>query len=664
MGDQCKNEGFFNQFIQQMSTHTFKFTLYLFIFFISLKGISQKSKPIEEVQKKMSINQITPKGWLKDKLKQNLNGFTGHLDQLEPTLIQEDDIYGKDRLSKKVQHKNVGAMSDAGEFQSQFLWWNSETQSNWLDGYIRTAVLLQDSSHLKRISTKINYLLSTQDADGYLGIYDKELRYHFNDENGELWSKTTLCRALLSWYDYSKDKRVLNAVLHCVDNVIANYPINASHPFATKNPNAGGLTHGLAFTDVLEQLYTITKNHKYLDYIPFLYHDFSMQNLNEDAQQFKLTNPSVPLMGHSVHTYEHLRTVAAAYQATGDAALKWALNGFLQKIDQVTTPSGAAMGDEFIGGRKADATNTGYEYCSLLELMDAYISLFKKTNDPNFGRKTEKLFFNAALGASHPTESSICYLKTDNSYALEGGKNGDQSDKNQTRYRYSPVHKEAAVCCVPNAGKIVTSYVEHMWLQNGKNIMAFLLGPSELSTNVNGSPMTISEMTNYPYDNTISFKIATRKSQEFNLIIKKPEGVDHLVLNMPYQEKEGYLHIDRVWENGDVLNLKMHMNVQSHQTSQGETYFMYGPLVLAHAIEAKQQVTKNYELAGLKEMTYAPLIKSIYLYTGIPVVKINASNEFRFSTKMKDAQSGMMMPLDLIPMGITILRQTTFKKTD
>jgi DUF1680 family protein len=107
--------------------------------------------------------------------------------------------------------------------------------------------------------------------------------------------------------------------------------------------------------------------------------------------------------------------------------------------------------------------------------MDAYISLYLKTNNPIYGNKIEKLFFNAALGASHPTESAICYLKTDNSYVLEGGKNGDQSDKHQTRYRYSPVHKEAAVCCVPNAGKIVASYVEHMWLQHENDIYASLL---------------------------------------------------------------------------------------------------------------------------------------------------------------------------------------------
>ncbi len=647
-----------------MRKHIVNYIFYFLLLLICFKASAQSSVLIPEIQKKYSITEIAPEGWLKDKLRQNLNGFTGHLDQLEPSLIQEDDIYGKDRLSKKVQHKNVGAISDAGEFQSQFLWWNSETQSNWLDGYIRTAVLLNDSTHLKSINEKIHYLLSTQDADGYLGIYDKELRYQFNDENGELWSKTTICRALLSWYNYTKDAKVLHAVILCADNVMLHYPINASHPFATKNPNAGGLTHGLAFTDVLEQLYAITKDRKYEDYIPFLYHDFSSQNLNEDAQQFKLLNASKPLMGHSVHTYEHLRTVVAAYQATGENSLKLTLDGFLKKIENETTASGAAIGDEFIGGRMADATNTGYEYCSLLELMDAYISLYMKTNDPTYGNKVEKLFFNAALGASHPTESAICYLKTDNSYVLEGGKNGDQSDKNQTRYRYSPVHKEAAVCCIPNAGKIVASYVEHMWLQNEYGIYAALLGPSELNTSIQKEPITIKEITNYPFDDQITFKITIKKSTRFKLFIKKPEGVSDFILNFPFENKGGYLMIDRIWKNGDALHFRMQPKIQQHQTIQGEHYFMYGPVVLAHAIEAKQNITKKFSIAGLKEMTYTPLNKSIYFYAGMPVTKMNSSKELRFSTQMKDTKSGALVQLELVPMGFTILRQTTFKNAD
>jgi DUF1680 family protein len=369
-------------------------------------------------------------------------------------------------------------------------------------------------------------------------------------------------------------------------------------------------------------------------------------------------------MGHSVHTYEHLRTVAAAYQATGDNSLKLTLDGFLKKIENTTTASGAAIGDEFIGGRKADATNTGYEYCSLLELMDAYISLYMKTNDPMYGNKIEKLFFNAALGASHPTESAICYLKTDNSYDLEGGKNGDQTDKNQTRYRYSPVHKEAAVCCVPNAGKIVASFVEHMWLQNEQGIYAALLGPSELNTFIQNEPIIIKEITNYPFEDQISFKIVIKKSTRFVLFIKKPEGVDDFTLNMPFENKDGFLRINRIWKNGDTLSFRMNPKVKQHHTMQGEQYFMYGPIVLAHEIDGKQQITKKYSVASLKEMTYTPLNKSIYLYSGMPITKLTASKYLIFSTTMKDSLTGKSRQIELVPMGATILRQTTFKNAD
>lgn len=133
---------------------------------------------------------------------------------------------------------------------------------------------------------------------------------------------------------------------------------------------------------------------------------------------------------------------------------------------------------------------------------------------------------------------------------------------------------------------------------------------------------------------------------------------------MPYEEKGGYIQVNRIWKNDDELIVQMDMNLQSHHTAQGEQYFMYGPLVLAYPIDAKQQITKNYSVAGLKEMTYTAFDKSIYLYTGMPVTKMESLNDIRFSTTMKESTTGKIVPLELIPMGKTILRQTTFKKAD
>ncbi len=381
--------------------NVFSLTLFLSIsLIVSMAALCQTNPetPFEKIKgnpetfQSLFFSAIKPTGWLKEQLENNLNGFTGHLDNLVPDLIVKDDIYNKNRLSKNVKSKDVGAISDGGDWQVQFLWWNSETQSNWWDGYIRSAILADNTQHLARIENYIKRILSSQDTDGYLGIYDKELRYKFDNENGELWAKTTLLRGLLAWYEYKKDKTILSAIERATQNVMANYLINASHPFYSIKPDAGGLTHGLVFTDVLEKLFQLTKKEEYRDYCLFLYKDFSEQVLNEDAQYKKLADSNYKLKGHGVHTYEHLRAVAAAFYASGNPQLKTALNNFLDKINSTATVSGGPIGDEWIAGRNADETSTGYEYCSMQELMNSYEDLFLKTGESQFGDKVERLF--------------------------------------------------------------------------------------------------------------------------------------------------------------------------------------------------------------------------------------------------------------------------------
>ena len=134
------------------------------------------------------------------------------------------------------------------------MWWNSESQSNWWDGYLRYAFPLNDPEAFGSGRKFAEYILSTQDKDGYIGIYSPDLRYKFTTENGELWSKATLYRVLLAYYEATKRNDVLEAIIRAVENVMVNYPINASTPFSAERPY-GGISHGLMFTDVLDKLY-------------------------------------------------------------------------------------------------------------------------------------------------------------------------------------------------------------------------------------------------------------------------------------------------------------------------------------------------------------------------------------------------------------------------
>lgn len=620
---------------------------------------SEIKTPMEEKMEVLPLNSVKPAGWLKDQIRENLNGFVGHLDQLAPDLIIEDDIYNKDRLSKNSKAKELGALGEGGDWQIQLFWWNSETQSNWRDGYIRSAILANDKLHLEQIEKYVHTILKNQDKDGYLGIYDSELRYNFDNENGELWAKASLLRGILAWYDYTKDEKILAAVKMAVQNTMDNFPMDASHPFYTKNPNVGGLSHGLTFTDVLEQLFYITKDRKYLNYALFLYTDFSEQTINEDAQLKRLLDKEEKLFGHGVHTYEHLRCLAAAYYASGNETLLQALKNFESKIGTTTTVSGGPVGDEWIGKRPADATNRGYEYCSTHEILHSYASLLAKTADKSYADKIEHLFFNAAQGARHPEKSCIAYLKSDNSYEMSGGLNGDTHDAKQTRYRYSPVHKEAAVCCVPNAGRIAPYYVQYMWQKDADGLVASLLGPSVLETTVNEKKVIITQQTDYPFENKITFVINTRNNL-FTLKIRKPEWAEKIKVNMPFTEKNGFITIDKRWQNNDKIVVEFLPEVELKTDNIGDFYFQYGSLLLAKEIEAVETVTKTYPIKGFADLSHKPVDLAIYEY--VPDQKIVQNGHLKFETRLFNTKTKRLETIILKPFGKTILRQTTFKK--
>ena len=597
----------------------------------------------------------------------DLDGFVGHLDELVPGLMQ-DSIYGKDRLTKNVKSKNVGNISDGPDVQ--YLWWNSETQSNWRDGYIRNAVLLGDSVHLAKIRNYINNILSTQDKDGYFGIYAKDLRYNFKDENGELWAKATLLRGLLAWYEFSRETKMLAAVNRAVADVMKNYPPDKSSPFKSEKPFVGGLTHGLVFTDILDQLYHLTGDTSYLNYALFLYKDFSQNILNEDGQYDKIMDGEYKLKEHGVHTYEQLRPLTVAYFASGNDSLKNALDNYLDRIRKCTTPAGGPIGDEWIGGRTADATETGYEYCLIQELLDGYSLLLQKTGDPAYGDLIEKIFFNAAQGARHPEKSCIAYCKTDNSFEMTGTRNGitDGKDK-QTRYKYSPSHQDVAVCCVPNAGRIMPYYIKAMWMKDYEGLVATILGPNELSTEVKGVKVRIIEETNYPIENTLNFKIIVNEPLRFTLKIRKPGWVKSYRINSEHKVEKEYIVIDRKWQREETLTLILNADVELKKDLKGWSYFTYGALVLSLPIESREIMTRKFTVPGFADFEYSSVNPVNYKFIPYPKAEIVTGkinmNSFWYSLTLKTSLFNQAKNKEesviLRPLGATILRQVTFE---
>ncbi|MHA8074763.1 beta-L-arabinofuranosidase domain-containing protein [Aquirufa sp. HETE-40SA] len=636
--------------------------LYLVLFMLASFFVKSQTESTIKGKEKYQIlpfGSVKPAGWIKSQMQKDVEGFVGNLDVIVPDLMN-DPIYSSARLHKNSKMKDLGNNKEGDtEGSEQYKWWNSETQSNWWDGYIRNVILLNDKAGLKKVEKYIQGVLKTQDEDGYIGIYDQELRYKFNTENGELWSKATMYRGLLAYYEYSKDKTVWKAIEKAVHNVMTNYPIYKSSPFSSGKEFNGGVSHGLTFTDVLDKMYQITGNKKYTDYALFLYQDFSKTYQSEkDVQLASILNPTYKLSSHGVHTYEHLRPLIVAAYASYNKEIKSALAIYLHRIEKTTTPTGGATGDEWISGRYANATNTGYEYCSLHELMDSYTVLFQKQGNPQTAEAIETIFYNAAQGSRNPIYSCIAYLKTDNSFEMLGTRNGEEeSNRKQTRYKYSPAHQDAAVCCNPNAGRITPYFLEKAWLKENANMLVnVLLMPNILQTTVNNQSVTIETITEYPFQNSFAFKISNPGNASFKIKIRKPEWATEINTKEKYTLENGFLVFDRSFAKEDVIEMAFKAEVQVKEDLNKEKYVRYGALFYAKPIDAMEVKGKSY-YPNFDDILYKPTETTRFKF-----VEANQATFKNGQITMNaiNQSTNLLQNITLIPFNKTILRQTSF----
>jgi hypothetical protein len=557
----------------------------------------------------LRFGRVRPSGWLAQRMRVDLDGFVGNLDRLAPDLIIDDDIYGADRLTAGANAKDLGAVTDVDlEHPEQFMWWNSETQSNWRDGWLRHILLIGDPVERAAGRAYVERMMATADDDGYLGIHAPDLRFAAGQENGELWAQATLGRALLAYVEAADDRdhahEVLVALRRAMEVTMVAWPIGGQSPFGPGG--YAGTAHGLIVTDVLDRLADLTGDEGLRRYAAWLYLAYSQSEVSEpDAQLGRLLDPTVRFVGHGVHTYEHLRPLVVATEVDPhDTDLARGLEVFLSRLRGCLTPAHGPVGDEWIGGRTADATSTGYELCSTQELSDSLLRLLISTGDLHWADELEKVVLNAGLGAWHPERSAVAYLQTDNAFSMSGNRSGAPDDPHQTRYRYSALHREAAVCCVPNAGRLLPTFLRGAVQVADRDVVVALYGPMRASVEVDGVAVEIDQVTDYPDELAVRLRVRAERPVAFRLLLRHPAWAQAVRITgaVVASEIPGAVVIDRIWHD-ESLVLAFGTEPQVHVDANGESFVTHGPRALALPIPSITHVTKQFEVPELADLS-------------------------------------------------------------
>lgn len=631
--------------------------------------------------KPVDFGAAVPGGWLKELMSMDLeNGFIGHLDELLPKFFLEDQLFGRDRRTGKPKDMDLGLVEFQQDVAAEYQWWDAEYQSNWLDGFVRTALLVGSPEMREKMESWVRGRLATQDEDGYLGIYAPDLRYREGVESGELWAQSMLFRALIAYYEATGDETVYESIVRAMRLTMKSYPIHNSKPFSTDkqegNITCGGLAHGLTITDALFWLYKKTGDREYLDYALWLYDNCSEEPIfQSDIRIPELIDPNIPFKSHGVQTYEHLRILALAKFCGNKPIYEQAYNGYMEKLKKYICPSGGPAGDEWIRPEGADATLTGYEYCSIHELLHSYAVLFELSGDFQWMDRLEGLFLNAALGSHLNEKSSITYLNTDNSYELksafkfvkERGLGGIQ-----TRYKYSPTHQDCAVCCVPNAGRILPYYAQSAWFHTEGGFLKTLYGAGILKTDWNGTAVTITESSDFPANGRIKLTVEVAAPVQFVLSLRIPGWCKSWKISAEHTVCGRTILLDRIWNGTTEIELEFEYEIAEHIDTVGDTYYTSGPLVLALPIVSNETIIKTHPLPDYFDTEYEPANGEHYAYSALPgeLPKPAGANICKcywpgqtYICRLLNESNGAVEEKHLVPMADTILRRVTFPKT-
>lgn len=638
-----------------------------------------KYKPKYEILK---VGKVKVNGWMLEQMKTDLSvGFLSRFNEICPYIDQ--DVFNA---------KKVNSIEKYPDYPNLGTWWGAEEEGYLKDGMLRMAIQSNNTEILKRSKQWMDRLLEYQGKDGYIGMYkegtEPNTRYNHSGDNGELWVQRCILSPMLAWYEYTNDKRYLDAVERAVILSINKYKKETS--FAHPNIQKGsGISHSVGFFDLLEWLYRITGKRVYGDFAVQFYTDFNENPTRDDEMTIKkLLDKDAKFIAHTPHIVEGMYLPHLMNALTGDIQAKKASEMAIEKAWYHFTPGGGIVGDEDVKGRRGSA-DTYREYCALPELVFSLNRVASISGQVGVGDMVERVVYNSAQGARLPNLTALEYLSKDNRVNInscdQDGRVAYDANRTRCNMPFDSIHyNQGAVCCVTSASRILPYFIDGMWMKtvNKPGLAAMYYGPVTLDVEIGETKLKVEEITNYPFSDEITFKFHLDKPIDFNFQLRIPEGANDIIINnaekYTMSKDADFVYLNKIWKDGDVIKIKFPFDVKliSQPTSKSVPrtgfYVQRGPLVYSLPFPYELEKTVEYSKTGFYRYEVITKDETGWDYsmkkgTTFKLMKDKSANQNKpwFSSQVYLEgnlidKEGNEKKVKLVPEGCTVLRRVTF----
>ena len=150
-------------------------------------------------------------------------------------------------------------------------------------------------------------------------------------------------------------------------------------------------------------------------------------------------------------------------------------------------------------------------------------------------------------------------------------------------------------CCQHNHAQGWPYYAENMWLATPDNgLAATLYSAGTVTARVgNGTEVSITEVTNYPFEEKIRLTVHTPDAVKFPLYLRIPGWCETAKISINGKTvtetfaASKYVRLEQLWKNGDevLIDFPMKITMRQWPTNQESVSLNYGPLTFSIKID-------------------------------------------------------------------------------
>ena len=523
----------------------------------------------------LPVGSVQPRGWIQEWLKRQAQGLTGHPENMSypydtcmyagvipPPLVR--DKYWKD-------------------------WWPYEQSAYFVDATTRLSWLINDPSISRRRDANLNYILDHSTGTNYGGSH-------------WCWPNAVVGRALMAQFSATGNPRVAATM--------ENWLLTSAGEI-----EKGGRS-GANFEEAF-YLYGLTGDPRLLELCRKVYDDY-LNDTNSFCTSAKIQSQTA-FHEHGVTAAEELKCLPLMYSYTGKTeALRLAHQAYQKVLDNSLMADGGIVSSEHLGPA---AFYSVHESCDITDWSWSLGYLFMATGEPRYADLIERTTFNALPGAVTKNFKQLQYFSAVNQMVIAA--TNSHTPHWPTRMTYRAAHDTE--CCAGNINRAMPNYVIRMWMrpQDG-GLAAVYYGPSEVTVAVAGKKITVTEETDYPFRDNISFQIKTIAPVKFNFQFRVPEWCSNATIQVNGETlsktpKAGtFVAVQREFHDGDIVNLKLPMTVRIEDWFHGQSVcFVRGPLVYSLQIDEKRVehsrdpdnirlLMAGHDIQGFPEVEFLP----------------------------------------------------------